>query len=87
MMLFLLRLDPLVPELPPFKFEMRVVVDSLAELPKCVCTQNKQEPEAPTRNRENQILRFGKSEGLVSSGPAAVRGTSGSDEGILILVK
>jgi hypothetical protein len=63
------------------------VVDSPAELPKCVCTQNEQEPGAPTRNRANWTVWFGKSDDLVSSVPAAVRGTIGSSEGVLLQAK
>jgi hypothetical protein len=47
MMLFLSRLDPLVSEFPFFMLDVREVVDSPAESPKCVGTQIEQEPEAP----------------------------------------
>jgi hypothetical protein len=39
MMLFLLMLDPLVPEFSPFMLDVHEVVESPAESPKCVCTQ------------------------------------------------
>jgi hypothetical protein len=38
MMLFLLRSDPLVMVFPPFMLDMREVVGSTAESPKCVAT-------------------------------------------------
>jgi hypothetical protein len=46
-MLFLSRSDPLLPEFPPFMLDVLEVVDSPAESPKCVRTQNEQELEAP----------------------------------------
>jgi hypothetical protein len=49
--------------------------------------RNEQEPEAPARNRENWIVQFGKPDSLVSSAPATVRGTVGSDEGVLLPAK
>jgi hypothetical protein len=39
----------------------------------CCC---KQKPEAPAQSCENRILRFGKPNGLVLSGPTAVRGAA-----------
>jgi hypothetical protein len=63
------------------------VVDSLAESPKCVHTQNEQEPEAPARSWANQMVWFGKLDCLVSSAPVAVRGTVSSGEGILFPAK
>jgi hypothetical protein len=86
-MLFLSRLDPLVPEFPHFMLDVRKVVDFLVESPKCVCTRNEQELEALAQNRANQILWFGKPEGPVSSVPVTVRGIVGSGEGILLLAK
>jgi hypothetical protein len=62
-------------------------VRSLAESRKCVCTQNEPEPEAPARNWSNETVQFGKSDGPVLSAPAAVKGTVGSGEGILLLAK
>jgi hypothetical protein len=62
MMLFLSRLDLLMPESPFFMFEGREVVDSLAESPICVGTQIEQELEAPARNRRNQTIKFGNLE-------------------------
>jgi hypothetical protein len=46
----------LLPEFLPFVFVVLEVVDSPAESPKCIRTQNKQEPEAPTQNRANQTV-------------------------------
>jgi hypothetical protein len=43
---------------PPFMLDMREVVISLVESPKCVCTQIREEIEAPVRNRRNWTLRF-----------------------------
>jgi hypothetical protein len=43
MMLLLSRSDPLVPEFSPFMLDVCEVVDSPAELPKCVTTQIEQE--------------------------------------------
>jgi hypothetical protein len=42
-----------MPELPFFMHEVREVVDSPPESPKCVGTRNRQEPEAPIQNRKN----------------------------------
>jgi hypothetical protein len=56
------------------------VVDFPVELPKCVRTGNKQEPEAPARSRANRIFQFGK----LTPALAAVRGTIDSDEGTLL---
>jgi hypothetical protein len=46
MMLFSSRLNSLVPEFPPFMFDVREVVDSTVESPKYVCTRNKEVPKA-----------------------------------------
>jgi hypothetical protein len=51
------------------------VVDFPAESPKCVRTQNEQEPEAPARNCRNQTVQFDKQDGPVLSRLMAVRGT------------
>jgi hypothetical protein len=77
MMLFLSKSDPLVSEFPAFTLDVREVVDSLMESPKCVATRIEQEPEAPARSYRNWILQFGKSEGPILSGPIAVRGAIG----------
>jgi hypothetical protein len=53
------------------------VVDSPAESPKCVATQNKQILDAPARNSRNWSVRLQKPDGLVLSGPTAVRGAAG----------
>jgi hypothetical protein len=50
-----------------------------------VFTRNEQELEAPTQNRANRIIWFGKPEGPVSSGLAAVEGAVDSGTGILLL--
>jgi hypothetical protein len=71
-MLPLSRSDPLLPEFPPFMIDMLEVVDSLAESPKCVLTQNEQESEAPTRNWANQIVRSGKPNNPILSALASV---------------
>jgi hypothetical protein len=63
------------------------VVDSTAESSKCVHTRNEQEPEAPAQNKANRTVRFGKSDGPISSAPVAVRGTVSSDEGVLLPAK
>jgi hypothetical protein len=71
-MLPLSRLDPLLLEFPPFMLDVLEVVNSPAELPKCVHTRNEQEPEAPTRN-------LGKPDGLVcQTGLSYFIGTDGS---------
>jgi hypothetical protein len=49
-MLPLLWSDPFLPEFPPFMLDVLELVDSPVESPKCVCTQNKQELEAPAQN-------------------------------------
>jgi hypothetical protein len=77
--------DPLVLEFSPFMLDMLEVVNSAAESPKCVCTRNEQVTEAPAQNRANQTVRFGKSDGPISSVLTTVRGTVGSNEGILLL--
>jgi hypothetical protein len=86
-MLFLLRSDPLLLEFPPFMLDMLEVTDSPAESPKCIRTQNEKESEAPTRNRANRTIRFGKPNGLILSTPTAVKGTVGSGDGVLLLAK
>jgi hypothetical protein len=45
-MLPLLRSDLLLPEFPPLMIDVFEVVDSSAESPKCVSTQNEQELKA-----------------------------------------
>jgi hypothetical protein len=50
------------------------VVDSPAESPKCVATQNEQRPKAPARNSRNQTIRFQEPDGPVLLGPTAVGG-------------
>jgi hypothetical protein len=77
----------LAPEFPPFMFDVFEVVDSSAESSKYVSTRNEQELKAPTQNRANQTVRFGKLDDLVSSGPTVVKGTVGSDEGVLLPAK
>jgi hypothetical protein len=72
------RSDPLLPEFLPFMFDELEVVDSLAESPKCVATQMRQEPEAPGRNYRNWTVRFGKLDSPVLSIPTAVRGAAGT---------
>jgi hypothetical protein len=74
MMLFLSRSDPLVPEFPPFMLDVLEVVDSPMELPKCVCTQNKQESEAPAQSKENWTIQFQELDSPVLSRPMTVRG-------------
>jgi hypothetical protein len=64
-----------VPEFSPFMLDVLEVVDSLAESPKCVTTQNEHEPEAPARNCENRTVQFSKLDGLVLLGLTMVRGT------------
>jgi hypothetical protein len=46
----LFRSDLLLPEFPPFMLDVLEVVDSPAESPKCVCTQNEHEPKSPAQN-------------------------------------
>jgi hypothetical protein len=48
-------------------------INSPAELPKCVCTQNKQELKAHVQNKKNRTLRFGKPDYSVLSILTAVR--------------
>jgi hypothetical protein len=50
-------------------------LDSVMPQP-LVCTRIEQEPKAFVQNKKNQIIQFGKLEGLVSSGPTVVRGNS-----------
>jgi hypothetical protein len=57
------------------------VVDSPAELPKCVRTQNEQELKALAQKKKNQIVWFGKPDGPVLSILTAVRGTAGTQRG------
>jgi hypothetical protein len=78
MMLFLLRLDPLVLG-PPFP--MLEAVNSQAELSKCIATRIEQEPEAPIQNGENRTIRFQKPDPLVLSGPTTVRHAAGFRRG------
>jgi hypothetical protein len=80
-MLPLLRSDPLLPEFPPFMFDVLEVVYPSAESPKCVRTRNKQRPEAPARSCKNWTIRLGKPEGPVLSGPTAIRGIAGLRRG------
>jgi hypothetical protein len=54
--LLLSRWYPLLPEFPPFMFDMLEVVDSPAESSKCVHTQNEQDLEALAQNCSNQIV-------------------------------
>jgi hypothetical protein len=54
--------------------DVLVVVNSPVESPRCVHTQNEQEPETPTRNMANRTVWFDKSNGPISSAPVAVRG-------------
>jgi hypothetical protein len=54
--LLLLMSDPLVPEFPPLMLDVVEVVDSPAESPKCVHTQNEQDREASAENRVNQTV-------------------------------
>jgi hypothetical protein len=77
MMLPLSRSDPLLSKFSPFMLDMFEVVDSPVESPKCVTTQNEQEPKAPTQNCRNRTVRFQKPDTLVLSRPAVVRGVIG----------
>jgi hypothetical protein len=67
-----------LPEFPPFMLHVLEVVDSPVELPKCVRTQNEQEPKALARKNKNQIVGFGKPDGPILSILTAVRGTAGT---------
>jgi hypothetical protein len=71
------RSDPLLPEFSPFMLDMLEVVDSPAELPKCVATWNEQESEAPARNYKNRTARFEKLDGPDLSRSTTVKGTTG----------
>jgi hypothetical protein len=53
------------------------VFDSPAESPKCVATQNEQEPKALAQNYRNQTVRFQEPDTPVLSRSAAVRGAVG----------
>jgi hypothetical protein len=64
-MLPLSRSNPLLPEFPPFMLDVLELVDSSAESPNCVRTQNKQRPEAPARSCRNWTIWLGKLEGPV----------------------
>jgi hypothetical protein len=86
-MLPLSRFDPLWPEFPPFMLDVLEVVDSPAESPKFVATQNEQRLEAPARNCKNWMVWFGKPDCLVLSGPSAVRGVVGLWQGAPPLAK
>jgi hypothetical protein len=57
-MLPLSRSDPLFSEFPPFMVDVSEVVDSPVESPKCVATQNKQEPKALAQNCKNRTIQF-----------------------------
>jgi hypothetical protein len=52
------RLDPLWLEFPPFILDVLDVVDSPVESPKCICTWNEQEVEAPAQNCKNWMVQF-----------------------------
>jgi hypothetical protein len=65
----------------PFMLDMREVVDSPAESPKSIDTRIKQEAEAPARNYRNQTVRFHELDGLILSGPTAIRGVAGLQRG------
>jgi hypothetical protein len=86
-MLPLSRSDMLWLEFPPFMLDMLEVVDSQAKSLKYVRTQNEQKPKATAQNRANRMVQFGKLDYPVPSASAAVKGTVGSTEGILLLVK
>jgi hypothetical protein len=86
-MLLLSRSDPLVLEFSPFMLDVREVVDSPAESPKCVCTWIGQELEAPVQNKRNRIVWFQELDTLVLSRPAVVRGAVGLWWGAPPLVK
>jgi hypothetical protein len=58
------------------------VDDSPVELPKCVCTRNEQELEAPVWNRRNRSLRFQKLDPPVLSRLVTVRGVVGLRRGM-----
>jgi hypothetical protein len=81
MMLFLSRSDPLVPQFPPFMLNVCEVVNSPAESPECVCTQIRQESEAPVQNKRNRTIQFQKSDPSVLSRPTAVEGAIGLRRG------
>jgi hypothetical protein len=76
-MLPMLRLDSLCLNFPPFMLDVLEVVDSPAELLKCVATRIEHEPEAPDRNSRNRTTWFLELDSPVLSRPAAVRGTAG----------
>jgi hypothetical protein len=67
MILFLSRLNPLMSESPFFMLEVCEVVNSSAELSKCVSTRIEQVLEAPVQNNINQTLRFDKLDGSALS--------------------
>jgi hypothetical protein len=83
-MLPLLRSDPLLPEFPPFMFDVLEVVYSSAESPKCVRTRNKQRPEAPARSCKNWTIRLGKPEGPVYQDRRLSGAPPGFDEELLL---
>jgi hypothetical protein len=85
--LFLSRLDLLLSKFPPFILDVFEVVNSPAELQKCVCTQNEQEMEALAQNWANRIVRFGKPDSPVLSAPPVIKGTVGSSEDVLLSTK
>jgi hypothetical protein len=60
---------------PPLAQHSPMCCCSLCQTP--VRTRNKQEPEAPTQNWANWMIRFGKLNCPVLSGPTAVRGAAG----------
>jgi hypothetical protein len=65
-MLPLSRLNPLLPELSPFMLGVLEVVNSPAESPKCVATQNKQEPKTPFETidiGQSGVVKIGNSQG------------------------
>jgi hypothetical protein len=77
-MLPLSRTDSLLPEFPPFMFDVLEVVDCPAELPKCVATQIVQEPKARGRNCRNRTIRIGKPNCPVLSILTVISGTAGT---------
>jgi hypothetical protein len=63
------------------------VVNSPAQSPKCVATQNEQELKAPSQNYENQTVQFGKPNGPVLLGPTTIKSTAGLQRGAFSLTK
>jgi hypothetical protein len=63
------------------------VVESPAELPKCVAARNEQRPKALSQNCRNWTVRFQEPDGSVLSRPTAVRGRTGFQRGAPPLTK